>query len=252
MKPIIILLCLMSFIPLALPAPKYKHKSETEIARMTPDQRVDEWCSEQVHHRFDLDDDHGELIQKYIWRDGLAALPRIIEVMGEYDPSHASGRRGHQDERFDAVLMLLTDLDNHIVRLRGYEEGRRALDALGKAVNRMRRAGYGEKDEVEWSKYSRLKFTTTKLEWLKGISLIDDNIKDTLWVRYKILLSNEELLAFSNFLVERDSTYPSWSKMDYMKDYTRINEAGNPLQVHIMKKPERFYEAYLEFKKEKQ
>lgn len=252
MKPIIILLWLMSSAAIALPAPKYKHKPEEEIARMTPAQRVDEWCNEQVHHRFDLDDDHGELMEKYIWRDGIAALPRIIEIIDEYDPTRSSSRRGQKGERFDAVLMLLSDLDNHVVRLRGYEEGRRALDALERLINRMRTAGYSEKDKVEWSQYSCFDFTTKNLEWLKGVSLIDENIKDTLCARYKILLSNEELLTFSNFLVARDAAYPSWSETDYMKDYTRINEAGNPLWVHIMKKPERFYTAYLEFKKAKQ
>ena len=32
-----------------------------------------------------LDDYHGEMIQKYIWRDELKVLPRIIEIMDEYD-----------------------------------------------------------------------------------------------------------------------------------------------------------------------
>jgi hypothetical protein len=56
-------------------------------------------------------------------------------------------------------------------------------------------------------------------------------------------------VEFSNYLVKRDPTYPSWSKWDFIKDYSRIDEAGNPAQVFIMKKPKRYYQAYLTFKK---
>ena len=252
MTRIILLFCLMSLAQSVIHATGHKHKSEAEIALMTPAQKVNEWCNEQVHYRFDLDDNHGSLIEKYIWRDGLKALPRVIEITDEYDPTRASGRRGDKDERFDAMLMLLSDLDNRVVRLRGPEEGRRAVDALERAINRMRMAGYSQKDQVKWSKYERLDFAMNNLDWVKGISLVDDEVKDTLWVRYTILLSKEELLAFSNFLVARDPTYPSWSETDFMKDYTRVSEAGYPLQVHIFRKPERFYETYMEFKRTKQ
>jgi hypothetical protein len=47
-----------------------KHKSETEIINLTPAARVDEWVNEQVHHRFDLDDDQSDLIRKYLLREG--------------------------------------------------------------------------------------------------------------------------------------------------------------------------------------
>jgi|SRR5947209_7404870 len=239
-----------SSAPLGIYAP-FKHKSEAEIARMTPAQRVDEWCYEQVNHRFDLDDNQGELIEKYIWRDGLAALPRIIEILDEYYPTRASCRSGNKGERFDAVLMLLDVLDHRVVRLRGTEEGRRAVDSLEGVVKRMRMAGYSQKDEVKWSKYERYDFTALNLGWIKGINDVDNSVKDTLWVRYKIQMSKEELLAFSNFLIARDPTYPSWSDAEHIKG-DKINEAGNPIWVYVMKKPERFYEAYLEFKKTKQ
>jgi hypothetical protein len=250
MKRIILLLCLMSFAPVVIHAGGHKHKSEAEIVQMTPAQRVDEWVNEDVHRGYDFSEHlYWLLMKKYILRDGLALLPRMIEIMDEYDPTRGSGRSGHKGERFDAVLALLDILDNEVVRLRGTAEGRRAVDALERAVNRMRIAGYSQQDEVKWSKYERFDFTSLNLGWIKGISQVDENVKDTLWVRYKILLSKEELLAFSNFLIARDPTYPSWSETDFMKDYTRINEAGNPLRVYIMKKPERFYEAYLKFKK---
>jgi hypothetical protein len=47
---------------------------------MTPAQRVDEYAEEQAHHKYDFLDNQGHLIGKYILRDGLAALPRMIEA----------------------------------------------------------------------------------------------------------------------------------------------------------------------------
>ena len=251
MRPIILFLWLMSCGPFVIHESKYKHKSEAEIAQMAPAQRVDEYAEEQAHHKYDFLDEQWILILKHVRRDGLAALPRMIEIMDEYDPTRASGKRGHKGERFDAMWMLLGDLDNHVIRLRGSEEGRRAMDALERAIQRMRAAGYGQKDQHEWPQHGRFDLALMNLEEAKGVGSADRNIRDTSWVRYKIQMSDEDLLEFSNFLVARDPTYPNWSETDFIKDYTRINEAGLPLQVYIMKKPERFYEAYLEFKKTK-
>jgi hypothetical protein len=248
----IILLVLMSCAPLVIHAEEYKHKSEAEIARMTPAQRVDEYGEEQAHHKYDFLDEHGQLIEKYIWRDGLKALPRMIEIMDEYDPTRSSGKRGHKGERFDAMWMLLGDLDNHVVRLRGSDEGRRAMDALERAIQRMRAAGYGQKDQDEWAKHGRFEMAVAHLEQARGINLFTDPaIRETFRREYKILLSKEELLAFSNFMVAHYPEYPGWSETNYFKDPTQINKAGVPSRVRTMKKPERFYEAYLEFKKTK-
>ena len=85
------------------------------------------------------------------------------------------------------------------------------------------------------------------------IGFADENIRETFWVRYKLKMSDEELLEFSDHLVERDPTYPSWSERELIRDDTRVNSLGFPTsrQVYVMKRPGRFYEAYLEFKKTK-
>lgn len=249
MKPVVILLLLMSFAPRALAAQEYRHKSEAEIARLTPAQRVNEWVEEQVHHRYDLDDDHEDLIKKYVLRDGLAALPRMIEIMDEYDPTRFREGAGRRGERFDACWLMLGYMDHQAVRLRASEVGRRAMAALESAVGRMRAAGYGRKGQHDWPQHGRFELAASYLKEARGINLADEAIRDTLWVRHKVRMSDEELLAFSNFLAARDPAYPSWSEKDFIKDYTRVNEAGNPFQRHVMKKPERFYEAYLEFRK---
>ncbi|HYG78946.1 MAG TPA: hypothetical protein VD861_01080 [Pyrinomonadaceae bacterium] len=249
MKQTIILLCLLGFAPNVIRAQPYRHKSEAEIARMTPAQRVDEWVNEQVHHRYDLDDDHADVIKKYVLRDGLAALPRIIEIIEEYDPTRFREGEGRRGERFDACWLLLSYVDRRAIRLRGSDEGRRAMRALEDAVNRMRAAGYGRKGQHEWEQHGRFDLAVMYLEEAKGISLTDEAIRDTFRLEYKVLLSDEELLAFSNFMAERYPEYPGWSEQNFIKDYTQINEAGNPARIHTMKKPERFYEAYQKFKK---
>jgi hypothetical protein len=251
MTPVIILLWLLSPAPWMPPAPEYRHKSEAEIARMTPARRVDEWVNEQVHHRYDLEDDHEDIIKKYILRDAHAALPRMIEIMDEYDPTRFREGEGRRGERFDACWLMLGYLDRQAVRLRASEGGRRAMAALESAIDRMKAAGYGQKDQHDWPRHGRFELAVTYLEEAKGVNGTDEAIRETFWVRHKIQMADEELLAFSNFLVARDPTYPGWSGQDFIKDYSRINEAGNPFQRHVMKKPERFHEAYLEFKKAK-
>jgi hypothetical protein len=229
MKQIILLLLLMSFASFVAQAQKYRHKTEAEIARMTPAQCVDEYAEEHAHHKYDVLDEQGDLIEEYIRRDGLKAVPRIIEIIDEYDPTRSLGKRGGKGERFDAAWMLLGMLDGHIVRLRASEEGRRALDALERSVERMRAAGYGKKDQHGWEKHGRFEGVVDLLKEAKGINSIDTSIKETFRLEYKIILSDEELLEFSNFLVANYPEHPSWSETDYIRDYTQINAAGNPL-----------------------
>lgn len=228
---------------------QYRHKSEAEIAAMTPAQRVEEYANEQAYHKYDILDKQNNLISKYLRRDGLNALPRMIEIMNEYDPANAAGRSANKGERFDAMWMLLGELDTRVVRLRASAEGRQAIEALDRAINRMRAAGYGKKDQHEWAEHGRFDLTSTTLQDAKGINATDEAIQDTLRINYKIRLSDKELQAFTNSLISQDASYPGWSETDLIKDYSRINEAGNPAQLFVMKEPDRFYKAYLQFKK---
>jgi hypothetical protein len=246
----ILLLLLLGFAPFDAWA-QYRHKSESDIAALAPAQRVDEFANEQAYHKYDLLDQQHELISKHILRDGLKALPRMIEIMNEYDPATTNGKTGHKGERFDAMWMLLDDLDNHVARLRASPQGAQAIEALARAIQRMRAAGYGREDQHEWAEHGRFDLAVMALEDAKGTNGTDEAIKDTLWANYKLKLSGRELLSFSNFLVGRDPTYPSWSETDFIKDYSRVNSAGNPAQVYVMKKPTPFYKAYLDFKKSK-
>ena len=99
------------------------------------------------------------------------------------------------------------------------------------------------------AEHGRFDLSSTTLEEITGLNATDEAIQDTLRIKYKIRLGKTALTEFAGFLISSDPTYPSWSERDLIRDYSRINEAGNPAQVFVMKKPDRFYQAYLEFTK---
>lgn len=249
MKSALLFLCLMSFAPFVIHAQKYKHKSEAEIAQMTPGQRVDQYADEQAYHKYDVLDEHSELIAKYTRLDGTKSFPRTIEIIDEYDPTRSSGKSGRKGERFDGAWMLLGRLDDFVVRARASEEGRRAIDSLERAIERMRKAGYGQPDQFDWERHGRIGVAEITLRHLKGLNSTDAAAKDTFQLEYKIILSDAEMLELSNFMTANYPEYPGWSKKIYFRDFTRFNYAGNPFWISTLREPKRFYEAFLEFEK---
>lgn len=213
----------------------YKPKSKTELAAMTPRELVEELVK-STPALYDSKEmpDYIRTIELKIRKAGIEVLPVLTEYMNEVEPERGSRC---EESRFSTAQIIAQDIDRFEFRVRGTKEGQQAIEALERAIKRM--------EKVEEHNGSQ----TLVLDKLKGTNEVDEAIKDTFWVRKKIKLSEGELLEFSNFLIARDPTYPSWSDTDYIKDYSRINEWGNPLQVYILKKPKRFYEAYSEFKK---
>lgn len=178
-------------------------------------------------------------------------MPRLTEIINEYDPTRFREGDGKRGERFDASVLMLGYIDAFGVRLRSSEEGKQAVDALGRALDRRRKAGYGQPDQHDWERHERFDEAASQFENAKGISFTDRAIKDTLRIKYNIKLSDVGMLEFVNFLTARYPNYPSWSKLENFVDETQRNSAGNPLQFLILKKPERYYEAYTDFKKTK-
>jgi len=219
--------------PILIPESRktYTHKSEAEIARMTPAQRIDEQISEHENHGLELSDKQSALITRYRRRDGLRGVEYVIQLIDAYQPKRTN------DIRFHHAVMMATEIDEHVIRLRSSPDGRQAIDAIERLSVRMRSLGKKEN------------YTETDLPSLKGVNMADDSVRDTLWVNYRIKMSDAELLEFSNYLVQLDPTYPSWSERDFIKDNSRINEAGSPAQVYVMKEPRRYYQAYLGYKK---
>lgn len=247
MKTIILLLCLMCSTSASAQTPwwwYHKHKPENKIARMTPAQLVDELVEEHYHHLYDVLDEQDEIIKKYILLDGTKALPRIIEHLDKYDPSRPKGDTDPKYWRFEACLFLLEHMDVFYFRLRKTEEGRRTINALERSAERMRAAGFTDKDNRG---NSVLTTVENEIKQEKGVNGKDEIIRDTFRFFYKIKFSEAELLDFSNYLTEHYLEYPSWSKNIHFRDYSQFNYAGNPLGGTTLRNPTRFHEALLEF-----
>ena len=223
---------------------QYRHKPEVEIAAMTPAQRVDEYANEQAYHKYALSDTQREIIARYLHRDGLKSLPRVVQIIDEYEPRRDAGASDHKGEHFDAMAILIADLDSNVVRLRASAEGRQAIDALARAVERMRAAGYGKKDQHEWPQHGRFEVASTYLAQARGINDTDEAVRNSFRYEDKVRLSDSELLAFSNFLVTHHADYPAWSE----RDFINIEENGKPLPGLVVKNLRPYRDAYQEFK----
>jgi hypothetical protein len=227
----------------------FKYKSEVEVASLTARQLVDEEVSSQLafasFDSYSAWSNYGSLISKYVRKDGTRVLPVLTEYMNGYDPKTASKC---EETRFAVSTRLAADLDRFEFRLRGTKEGQLAIAALDHAVELMRRVGY-DRGDSEYENNREFRLYSLQLKELKGINEVDRAIRDTFWIRWKKKISDYELSDFSNFLVSRDPGYPSWSTSSLIKDQSRINEAGNPLQVYTLNEPDRYYQAYLDFKK---
>src|SRR4030095_5425363 len=121
------------------------HKSEAEISRMTPEQRVHEYCDE--YHRHSLwDSDYIDLLRHYIRRDGVRSLPAIVQIINEFDPTNSRGKRNKTKDRASAEEFLLSRIDRELIRLRAFPEGRAAIDAVRREVQRMLAAHFDTAD----------------------------------------------------------------------------------------------------------
>lgn len=221
----------------------YQPKSEATVASMSPRQLIDELIR-NMHSTSRTNEESANYqisIEKRIRQAGDKALPILTEYMNN---SYLKQSDFYCDNsRFSTVQRMAHDIDRFEFRLRGTDQGKLTIEAYERALERVEKPGFTKKDVS----YYRTMF----LSDLKGVSHIDQNIQDTFWVHYRIEISESELLEFSNFLIELDPTYPSWSDTDFIKDHSRINQAGNPRQVYVFKKPDRYYKAYLDFQKTK-
>jgi hypothetical protein len=215
----------------------YKPKTESELAAMTPRQLIDELVktNPESFDTYSEIADYETSIDKLVRKAGAGALPVLIDYMNAFEPQSASEC---EELRFAIVNRTAHDLDRFEFRLRGSKAGQQAIGAFERAIERMEKADKGI-----------IEYRNLFLRELKGVNEADKAIRDTLWILSKIEVSDGELAELSNFLVSRDATYPSWSERSFIKDYSRTNASGDPFQVFTLKKPERYYEAYLQYKK---
>ena len=222
------------------------HKSETQIARMTPEQRVEEACQEYARHGL-ADSGYQDLLESYISHDGLKAVAQLAKIVNDYDPTRPDG--AERNLRSEASEGFLGYIDGNVFRLRASDEGRRAIEAMRALLGRMLRAHFDTDDSYD--RRNRYQILVHSLKEIEDNSACDEAIRNTLKLHYKISLSDQELSHFTRYLILQDPNYPSWSEREEFKDMARRNEAGNPIWYVIMKNPERFYNAYVQYKGKK-
>lgn len=228
----------------------FKPRSEHEVAAMTPTELLDEQIRASVAmNSFNSYQDRATyqtLIDKYIRASGEKMIPVLTDGIRSYEPKKSRC----DEERLSVSSKSADDIDRFELRIRGTKSGPLLIAELEKSIGRMKDVGFDDRRR-DYEDNRRYRIYESYLEHLKGINEVDDAIRDTFWVNRKLAMSDSELQGFSNFLISRDPTYPSWSNTDLIKDNSRINEAGNPLQVYIFTKPERFYAMYQEYEKPK-
>ena len=223
----------------------YHHKSEGDLARMTPEQRAEEYCNEYARHGlYHLE--YGELLDRYIFLQPLRVAAQLAKIIDGYDPRNKSRSREKADRAYEAGI-LLVGIDESAVRLRASAEGRAAIQAM-KRLSQNMLAAHFDKDEDNDQNRRRYELQISGIEEVEGVNYCDQAIENTLRLRYKIHFSEGELIRFVDYLITEDPLYPAWSTREEYKDLTQRNEAGNPIWYLIMKKPEPFYKAYVQFK----
>lgn len=207
----------------------FKHKSEAEIAAMSPEEKMDQMVLEEMFHLPALDDDNYDLLHRYIINDGIKILPKAIEYMNEYDPN-AKECKERSDARLLIAAMYIVNVDTAKFRIRAVENGRVAIKAFEQASERWRksRSDTGKHDSRE-NQFSNF------LDGLKGRAIKDGLIKETLEKQHNIKMSEAELTEFTNFLISLDPAYPGWTKVLFWAEMTK-------------EESDRYHQAYMKFK----
>lgn len=211
------------------------HKSEEQIARMTPGQRVEEFCKERARHTFSFHDEYEDLLKGYLFKDGLKVAPQVIREIEAYDPTRRESAGQQKFRRYEAAAFILLQLDYHLFRVRAFAEGRQAIESLKRSSENHRIAYLNSKEDNEYEMERRYRLHLSHVRELEGNSFKDEFMQRTLKIRYNISLSDEELPAFVNYLIEKDPYYPSWSKV----------------KSELLVNPEPHHQAYLEYKAKK-
>ena len=216
----------------------FRHKSEAEIAQMTPSQRVIEYCEDYVYHGSHFPNEYTKFLSQSLFNDGVKTFPQIIRIFDEFDPAKMKYGFDEHFKKYQAAYFLLSDFEASLFRIRGLNEGKGVIEALKRSVERMRSENYKNDKPVGDEMWRRYSLVYYDLQFLNGLSLKDSCVGSTLKGKYEIDLTEKELLDFVNYLIVRDPRYPSWSK-------TEIPRIG--LKYCLYKKPELFHQAYLDY-----
>ena len=218
----------------------FQHKSAEEIAAMTPEQRVIEYCTDYVNHGPHLPNDYNKVLNKALFNDGVKVFPYLIKIFDEFKPDKMRYGADKRYRYFEAATFLLADIDSFTFRARSVEGGPQAILALRNAIERMRTAINNNKS-LKDAIGVRLSISESTLSSLNGHSLSDKCVMYTLKKKYDISLTAIEQYEFINFLAAREPYYPSKGERVYRKKEQECE----------YEKAELFHEAYLAYKASK-
>jgi hypothetical protein len=242
-------ICLLLVILMAQAAPCAQfgsgHKSEEQIARMTPDQRVEEYCREHARHLFPSHREYVALLTKYLRQDGLKVIPQVIREIEAYDPTRRESAGEQKFRRYEGANFILGGLDVKVFRVRAFEEGRQSIEAIRRSIVRMRAARFDNPKEVGYEMHRRYEVSLGYLKYREGLSLTDESIQDTLKHGYGITLSDGELLDFVNYLISQDPYYPGWSEREMRKEDPRNSSSK---WLFLYKNPAPFHQEYMDYR----
>ena len=201
---------------------------------MTPSQRVGEYCDDYVYHASHFPNEYTKFFDQLLAKDGVKVFPQIIRILDEFDPAKMTYGFDKHFKRYEAVQLLLLDIDSNFFRVRGVEEGRNAIAASVRASERMVARNNKYNKPATDERWRHVHLSLNFLELLKGVNLSDQCVKDTLKVKYEVDLTEKELLDFVNYLIAHNPQYPSSSEREHSRSGKRIC---------LYKKPEVFQQA---------
>jgi len=132
------------------------HKSESQIEKMTTEQRVAEYCDEYLRHAY-RDAAYEKMLGDHIKRDGLKGVASLTRVIDDYDPTKPNGKSRESAARCYAVEGLLSQIDERVMRLRGSEEGKKAKESISRLVEGMRNQNFDTAQSNPYGQQMRYK-----------------------------------------------------------------------------------------------
>lgn len=192
---------------------------------MTAGQRLDQMVLEQMFHEPVSADENLGWLHAALVNDGLEVLPKAIKFVEAYDPSDLECPLRSEARLLTAVIYAHA-IDASNIRLRSIERGRTFIHLLERTILRRRSL----KDD------GRNRVLEIHLKQMRGISIKDGLIRDSLAKQLRVKMSESEFRKFLEYLITEDPAYPGWSRI--------VGWAKMPKdEVH------RYYKAYLKFKK---
>jgi len=79
----------------------------------------------------------------------------VIREIDAYDPTRRAGASEEKFRRYEGANFILDVLDVKVFRVRAFEEGRKAIEAIRRSIERMRAAHFDDPKEVEYEMHRR-------------------------------------------------------------------------------------------------